>query len=304
MSAVVRKLIGDGGKTKATEIARFRIGVATRAGNASPRQRKENQDSWCGVTVGLGVDSDLPFVGVYDGHGAEGEKVSGFISRTLPVEFERDGASGIGVEKRFKQACLASNALLAKERFNTVRSGSSGISLLFEADTLHTANVGDSRAVLGRFSDPSFVMNLSVDQKPDRPDEFHRIRAAGGQVYQRPRDCARVAGLAMSRAFGDFHATPSGVIAEPEVTKTALHDDSFAVVGSDGVWDFVTSEEACALTSDLIRHGETCEDVAASLVLLATARWKSTYDDGYVDDITAVVVASKNVSQWSRESKL
>ena len=50
-------------------------------------------------------------------------------------------------------------------------------------------NVGDSRTVL--FSG-GVARALSDDHKPDRPDEQQRVRAAGGVVSQRPRDCYRV----------------------------------------------------------------------------------------------------------------
>jgi len=67
---------------------------------------------------------------------------------------------------------------------------------------LVVANVGDSRAVLGR-ADGSAVA-LSVDHKPDDEAEHRRIRDAGGLVTLFPGDCARVNGdLALSRALGD-----------------------------------------------------------------------------------------------------
>lgn len=51
-------------------------------------------------------------------------------------------------------------------------------------------------------------------------------------------------GLAMSRSLGDFVAASVGVIADPEFTDFNLsHDDKFLVIGSDGVFEFLSNEE-------------------------------------------------------------
>lgn len=58
-------------------------------------------------------------------------------------------------------------------------------------------NAGDSRAVICQRGK---AVPLSVDHKPNDPEEMRRIMAAGGWV-----DACRVNGnLALSRALGDF----------------------------------------------------------------------------------------------------
>jgi len=50
-------------------------------------------------------------------------------------------------------------------------------------------------------------------------------------------------GLAMSRSLGDKVAHSVGVSSLPEVKSSLLEmDDKFIVVGSDGVWEFLTNE--------------------------------------------------------------
>ena len=82
-----------------------------------------------------------------------------------------------------------------------------------------------------------------------------RIEAAGGFVLPPPEEglSARVwldadftsIGLAMGRSIGDHAVKAIGVIAEPEVTTYDLtSNDEFMVLASDGVWEFITSEEA------------------------------------------------------------
>jgi protein phosphatase 2C family protein 2/3 len=50
-------------------------------------------------------------------------------------------------------------------------------------ETCFVANVGDSRAVLSMNSGEQAIP-LSKDHKPSESDEYKRIIAAGGSVYQ------------------------------------------------------------------------------------------------------------------------
>ncbi|XP_051196447.2 probable protein phosphatase 2C 37 [Lolium perenne] len=119
--------------------------------------------------------------------------------------------------------------------------GSTAVVALLVRDRLIVANCGDSRAVLSRGLD---AVPLSVDQKPDRPDEMARIEAAGGRVLF--IDGPRVRGvLAMSRALGHELLKPE-VICEPEITITIRSDDDHCLIlASDGLWDAISNRKAC-----------------------------------------------------------
>ncbi|CAK0838289.1 unnamed protein product [Prorocentrum cordatum] len=123
-------------------------------------------------------------------------------------------------------------------------SGTTCVSVLVDQvqRLLHVANVGDSRAVLGReipdAKTPRFqAIALTQDQKPDDEEELDRIRMSGGHV-QRALDeegnevgPARVwdgpncmkPGLGMSRTLGDGCARECGVIADPVVAASDSH---------------------------------------------------------------------------------
>eukprot|EP00421_Protoceratium_reticulatum_P050521 CAMPEP_0168444598 /NCGR_PEP_ID=MMETSP0228-20121227/45132_1 /TAXON_ID=133427 /ORGANISM="Protoceratium reticulatum, Strain CCCM 535 (=CCMP 1889)" /LENGTH=428 /DNA_ID=CAMNT_0008459047 /DNA_START=72 /DNA_END=1354 /DNA_ORIENTATION=+ len=111
------------------------------------------------------------------------------------------------------------------------------------------ANAGDSRAVLGR---AGAACALSEDHKPELPSERARIEKAGGTVQQVPGG-ARVQGdLNLSRAFGDLrYKRPETLPPEeqiltcfPEVYELPLtEDDEFVVLGCDGIWERLTSQE-------------------------------------------------------------
>ena len=208
---------------------------------------------------------------VFDGHGALGHEVSTYLTQELPRQLSRTATASAGSEltAQVTKAFTDTNALLAQtSRIDCTFSGSTGIVCWMREHKLYTCNVGDSRAVLCRrqpivppasastsssslpaasFSAFSYTaVGLSVDQKPDRPDERRRILAQHGRVEackgSRGEDIgpARVwiqgqdvPGLAMSRSFGDLIAASVGVTARPEVDERELDDsDVFIVLGS------------------------------------------------------------------------
>ncbi|ACO68011.1 predicted protein, partial [Micromonas commoda] len=205
--------------------------------------------------------------GVLDGHGVAGAKVSSFVCAKISSEMKAKSKSS----GRISAATVASNltdafaaaqkSLLRAHGADCAESGSTCVVCVREGDNLIVANVGDSRCVLGRRSNTkahSYVaVDLSVDHKPDRPDEASRIARAGGVVeparglhgYAGParvwRRIPRAGGLAVSRAFGDSQLHSAGVVAIPEIkTLGVTPNDAFVVLASDGVWDHVSSAEA------------------------------------------------------------
>ena len=62
-------------------------------------------------------------------------------------------------------------------------SGSTLTSVLIRGNLALCANVGDSRAVIGRLEEGKWkTIELSQDQKPDNPEEKARLEAAGGLI--------------------------------------------------------------------------------------------------------------------------
>ena len=141
--------------------------------------------------------------------------------------------------------------------------------VLFEGTRLICANLGDSRAVKcsivvkdqAEASEESMTLTadeLSKDHKLDVPAECERILSAGGRVESfkdtlnpnEPIGPKRVwlpdqdiPGLAMSRSMGDEIAHSVGVSTEPEVLEFTLGpNDRFIVIGSDGLWEFLTND--------------------------------------------------------------
>ena len=141
-------------------------------------------------------------------------------------------------------------------------AGSTSNVLYFRGDKLWVACSGDSRAVMGQQRRGEIAaLDLSNDHKPDLPLERKRIEAAGGVVSAPgPRGLppSRVwvngrVGLAMSRSIGDGEAKGFGVVPDPEIKEFTLKPshangdgDKFVIVASDGIWEFISSQEACS----------------------------------------------------------
>jgi serine/threonine protein phosphatase PrpC len=104
---------------------------------------------------------------------------------------------------------------------------------------------------------------LSNDHKLNIETECERIIESGGRVQsfkdtQNPNESIgprrvwlpdqEIPGLAMSRSMGDEVAHSVGVSAVPEVLEFTLGvSDRFVVIGSDGLWEFLTNEQVCEI---------------------------------------------------------
>ena len=117
------------------------------------------------------------------------------------------------------------------------------------------------------------VTDLTWDHKPSIPSERERIEKAGGRVFSMEYDDGYdgpmrvwladqdVPGLAMSRSICDTVAhsvgrsgerrRAVGVISSPDVFERDLTDDDrVLVMGSDGLWEFISSQEVIELIED------------------------------------------------------
>ncbi|XP_051116426.1 protein phosphatase 2C 37-like [Andrographis paniculata] len=200
--------------------------------------------------------SGLHFFGVYDGHGCShvAKRCRDRMHEIVRGEFQNGDSSSweqIMVESFSKMdkevvECSGGPTTACRCELQTPQCdavGSTAVVAVVTPDKIVVSNCGDSRAVLCR---NGVAIPLSVDHKPDRPDELDRIQDAGGRVIF--WDGPRVLGvLAMSRAIGDNYLKPY-VISEPEVTVTERSpDDECLILASDGLWDVVSNETACGV---------------------------------------------------------
>lgn len=140
---------------------------------------------------------------------------------------------------------------------------------------------------------------LTDDHKPERQDERLRITLNNGRVAQVTDALGQAVGpfrvwhkslwtpgLAMSRAFGDLGVRSLGVVPTPEHRYAEVGpEDKYLVLGTDGVWDHISNDDAAQIVTSYRDVKHSC----AALVDEAHRRWREE-KEGYVDDITAVVV--------------
>ena len=269
----------------------------TQTGFIPGNTAKTNQDSFF-EHVNFANYPDLYFFGVCDGHGFYGGEVSGYVKQRLPALLAANSHVYLNPRKALTTEILRCNAELQQIKIDINFSGTTLICALIKGSTLYCANVGDSRALVARQINDSLnntstgrhwmSIALSRDHKPDDKNESVRIVQSNGRVesYQdengNPVGPARVwlknqdlPGLAMSRSLGDAVASSVGVIPEPEILEfTLTPEDKFVVIGSDGIFEFLSNEEVVKI---VVPHWKLkdVEGACESLWKEANLRWKT-----------------------------
>jgi len=302
------------GTVRDTGISKLlRYASLSNAGYEPDGSKKTNQDAY--ISTAECGNANTSFFAVFDGHGACGHLVSAYVRKELPKLLDDKMLKGCATDGGAAQ-CEAVKKMLTKgfETVNATLHADKGIDSSLSGTTavaglvfgppgqrqIITANAGDSRAVLAYEEGGVMkVTDLSDDQKPDREDERKRVQSFGGRVEPlidevgEPIGPARVwlpnmmlPGLAMSRSIGDDIAATVGVHATPEVSVVPLTDKhKFMIVASDGVWEFLTSEDAVGI---VVNCNGNAEKAAAELCARSYREWRA--EEEVVDDITAVVV--------------
>ena len=277
---------------------RMLVGVAW-----SPGGRAYMQDTFCLVlsqkeeTVALSTPSSTPpknenevsvertkdeivdFLGVFDGHGQNGENVSRFVARNIcDIVMHKASAEGLDFCQAISEGCLELDELLrgdadlARDSSGRVTGGTTALAAWFRRGNIYIANAGDSRMVLSLLGE---AVTVTDDHKPSAGEEKLRILRAGGYVS----NDRVMETLAVARSFGDFGfkeraslgARDQMVTAVPDITIVRVVEDlDFVVLATDGVWDVMTDQEVV----DFVREdfiGRRTDDVAGACARLLEA---------------------------------
>ena len=281
--------------------------------------KKINQDTYL---IERNINGILNFniYGVLDGHGEDGHFASQFVSRyilhrikTHPSLRKEDEPKQIYYKLKENGYEIIANIFvdadvqIQKEKFNVSRSGTTCVIVIQLEEHIICANTGDSRAIIVFDENRddnlmnSKIYPLSYDCKPELPNELARIIAYGGcveraydvenaecgpfRVWAKDKDYP---GLAMSRSIGDIDAKKIGVIPNPQIVEYTIdHSSKYLILASDGIWEFIDSEDAMKYSNKYYIRNDPiglCHDLSKR----ATALWEK--NDCIIDDITVLVV--------------
>ena len=282
----------------------------SKTGYAGEDEKKINQDNYF-VFRNFVNNVNYIYMAVCDGHGAVGQEISNFLKENLPIDLNhalknrskdilKDDISDIITEIFIQE----NNKLISNEMINSLLSGSTCVSTIYTPIKLITANVGDSRIILGKYYsnlNKWISIDITRDHKPSLPDEEKRILEKGGRIEpMRDEDNTFIGpprvwlkeqdypGLAMSRSFGDRVAHSVGVSEEPEIKEyTFCKEDKFFVVASDGLFEFISSHDIVDIIKDFYLSGDI---VGCCEYLYKLSREKWMKEEEVVDDITMILV--------------
>ncbi|EED93828.1 hypothetical protein THAPSDRAFT_3570 [Thalassiosira pseudonana CCMP1335] len=163
--------------------------------------------------------------------------------------------------------------------------------------TILSANVGDSRAVLGRNN--GMAVNLTKDHKPNDATERKRVEALKGSVdwcgevdeSGSPIDDTGVyrinGNLALSRSIGDRSERP-WVSNSVDISCFPIEEenDVFIVIATDGLFDVMTSQEVVSFVHDSLSNSERYNPQKSIAKILV----EEAIERGSTDNISVVVI--------------
>ena len=292
----------------------------TVAGKKENGRIKINQDSYI-IERNINGILDFNLFGVLDGHGKDGHYASQFVTRYVinniknhPLLKKCEQAKEIYQKIIFNGYQIIANIFtdadieIQKQKFNCKNSGTTCVIVIQLEDKIICANTGDSRAIL-IFDDNNYDNNLcnskiyplSYDCKPELPNERKRIYECGGTVERALDDNdeeggpyrvwafgENYPGLAMSRSIGDMDAKKIGVIPNPQIVEYTINNDSkYMLICSDGVWEFISNEEAMKIGNKYYLKNDAM-GLCQELYKKSVDYWVK--EDECIDDITAIAV--------------
>lgn len=227
----------------------------------------------------------INFYAVYDGHGGKG--VSTYLSESLAKYFIDDKVLYPISKKYVVDVYDHLQTNLSKFSY-AKHSGSTALVVIHykidNEDFLNIINTGDSRCVLCR---ENFAIPLTKDHKPNWPEEQYRIESLGGVIIHDGSDW-RIRDLSVSRAFGDFDATPY-VTHRPDLFRYKLDKyDKFLVIACDGLWDVLTNFEVVNFI--LLKCYDKTLKRRIKILNIASQLAEYALMKGSTDNITIIIV--------------
>ena len=287
------------------------VASQSQAGKGEDGFTKVNQDSFLVLQNEYNL-KDFNIFAVMDGHGINGHLVSRFVTKYFTSFFQKNkkmNSSNSNEDQIFYRLKKNDHEVLKRAFRHAERdieknsdidanfSGTTCVMVFQVGNRILCGNVGDSRAIMVKGEK---AIPLSIDQKPDDPEESKRIKENGGEISQYEEDGEKSGpfrvwqkgevypGIAMSRSIGDFVASKLGVIPEPKFIDEKIDKDTkFIIVASDGIWEFLDNDTVKNMVKPFYEKNDP-NGACKELIKKATEFWNQ--EDVVVDDITVIVV--------------
>ncbi|KAF8020711.1 hypothetical protein BT93_G1214 [Corymbia citriodora subsp. variegata] len=273
------------------------------------------------------------FVGIYDGHG--GPETSRYVVdnlfQHLKMSTSEHQSLSVDVIRKAYQATeegfLSIVTTLWPTKPQIAAVGSCCLTGIISDGTLYIANLGDSRAVLGRAVKATgevLAIQLSTEHNASIESirqELHSMHPDDPQIVVLKHNVWRVKGLIqISRSIGDVYLKKAEFNREPLYAKFRLREpirrpilsaepsisvhqlqshDQFIIFASDGLWEHIGNQEAVDIVQNHPRNGIARRLLKAALQEAAKKR-EMRYSDlkkidrgvrrHFHDDITVIVV--------------
>ncbi|XP_055826075.1 probable protein phosphatase 2C 60 isoform X2 [Solanum dulcamara] len=262
------------------------------------------------------------FAGIYDGHG--GPETSRYINDHLFQHLKNV------IRKAFQATEDGFFSLVAKQwtlKPQMAAVGSCCLVVVICNGILYVANLGDSRAVLGRHvraTGEVLAIQLSAEHNAcfeSVRQELHSMHPDDPQIVVLKHNVWRVKGLIqISRSIGDIYLKKPEYNREPLYAKFRLREpfkrpilssdpsitvqelephDQFLILASDGLWEHLSNQEAVDIVQNSPRSGSARRLVKTALQEAAKKR-EMRYSDlkkidrgvrrHFHDDISVIVV--------------
>ena len=271
-------LLSETGKPLQVAIASF----------ATPGARGEDKmEDRCIISRNLFGIAGCYLLAVFDGH--RGPEAAEYLADNIEEHIMKYWEESPGPTSLLVQALIDADdsfqeyakSRSVQDKFKHPYPGSTATIVLVTGHHIAAANIGDSGAVLNR---GGIALALTEPHTASRPDERERIIAISGEDAVHYSDHGwRIgqSGLAITRSVGDADLKDLGVCATADVMELELQSqDSFILLGTDGLWDHLNYSGAIELVNDTVKHPAM---IAQRLVNESLLR-------GSKDNVTAVVL--------------
>ena len=256
-----------------------KVGSLSQAGKGEDGFTKVNQDSFL-VLQNQYNFKDVNIFSVMDGHGVNGHLVSRFVTKYFTSFFKNNKKMNqyTNDEETICYRLKKNDYDILKRAFRHAErdigknsdidanfSGTTCVMVFQIGEKIICANIGDSRAIIvkGNNNNELDIKPLSIDQKPDDPEESKRIIENGGEIAQFEH-VTEDEGVSVEGFDGCRHGGDVGVV--------RIHDD-YVFLGFEQLRAVVLRHvfansgfSLCARYAEIFAHAQGCLNVLGVVV--------------------------------------